>query len=665
MRHINGSIVSLAFIFLYFSPINPVYAENEINEYLDLELEDLLSLEVTSVSRKRQSLNEAPAAIYVISQEDIQRSGVTSIPEALRMAPGLHVARIDGNKWAISSRGFSNQFANKLLVLIDGRSVYTSSYSGVYWEIQDTLLEDIDRIEVIRGPGATLWGANAVNGVINIITKHSKDTQGGLLVAGAGNQEKAFAGFRYGSELKPGTYGRFYLKYNDRDSNHAPLLSQDANDDWQAARAGFRLDGAAGKSSNWTLQGDAYETDENELVTLNIQGGPLAGDIKASGWNILARWEQSFNNGNIATMQLYYDYAQREELLIGQQHGTFDLDTQLQFKPFSRHEAVIGFNYRHIDDEFDNTPDVSLNPAERKTDLFSFFLQDDITLLEDKLTLTLGSKFEHNDYSGFEYQPSARLLWHPAQKHTLWGSVSRAIRSPSRIEHDAAIVFAVLPAPINLPVNGSGVDSVESEDLLAYELGYRWSPRENISLDAAVFYNKYDDVVSVRSASTVTIPFVGTFPNSFEFANDNSAEAYGIELIMNWFPYEWWRLTGQYSFIRLEDDSNDEFVNIDLDGSSPQQQYSIRSLMDISSNITFDMWAYFVDELPNSSRANNHPIPDYFSFNARLAWRPVEALELSLTGQNLLQDRHTEFAGEIQALTEIKRSYYGQLRWDF
>ena len=427
---------------------NPVQASGSMDNYLDLPLEDLLSMEVTSVSKKKQRLTEAAAAVFVITQEDIRRSGVTSIPEALRLAPGLQVAKIDANKWAISSRGFNTQFVNKLLVLIDGRSVYTPSYSGVYWDAQDTLLEDIDRIEVIRGPGATLWGANAVNGVINIITKQAGDTQGGLMVASAGNEEKVIAGLRYGAELNKNTHGRLYLKFNERDSSYAPGLDDEAGDDWKSLRGGFRIDSQPSDKDRWTVQGDVYEADENQTLNLwrdpsdpsNLNFAPFyldantADEIESSGWNLLTRWDHLLSNTSNITLQLYYDHTKRAENFLLQEQDTLDIDFQHQLEVFGNHDLVWGLGYRHIEDEFSNTYIVAFLPDSGSSDLFSAFLQDEIELLPDRLRLTLGSKFEQNDFTGFEVQPSARLIWLPTERSTLWGSVSRAVRTPSRLE---------------------------------------------------------------------------------------------------------------------------------------------------------------------------------------------------------------------------------------
>lgn len=655
-------------------------ASESVEDYLELDLEDLLSMEVTSVSKKKQQLNETAAAIFVITQEDIRRSGVTSIPEALRLAPGIQVAKIDANKWAISCRGFNTQFVNKLLVLIDGRSVYSPTYSGVYWDAQDTLLEDIDRIEVIRGPGATMWGANAVNGVINIITKQVTDTQGGLLIAGAGNEEKVIAGLRYGAELNENTHGRVYLKFNERDSSYAPGLDDEAGDDWKSLRGGFRIDSQTSVSDRWTVQGDIYDANENQ--TLNLWKDPsdpdnggfapyflaanMPDEIESSGWNLLTRWDRQISNDSNTTLQLYYDHTKRAESFLEQEQDTLDIDFQHQLNLIGNHDLVWGLGYRHIEDNFSNTYNVSFLPDSSSFDLFSVFLQDEIELLPDRLRLTLGAKFEQNDFTGFEIQPSARLVWMPTERSTLWGSVSRAIRTPSRLETSSRIVSRIIPLPPTYTptaINTVGNEDFSSEKLLAYEVGYRIQPRENASIDLAVFYNDYDNLQTFERSSSV--------PTDIVFDNKLSAHSYGLELVVDWLPAEWWRLQTNYSYLQisaqLDGDSNDPVgvLNI-VEDSSPQHQVSLRSMMDLSHRVSLDLWVHYVDELKRTSYSIVQPVSDYTSLNARVAWKPLENLELSLVGHNLLDNHHEEFVGEnLLIQTEVERSIYGKIRWNF
>jgi len=659
----------------------PLMAGDSVEEYLDMPLEDLLSVEVTSVAKKKQRLSEVAAAVFVITQEDIRRSGVTSISEALRLAPGIQVGRIDANKWAISSRGFDTQFANKLLVLIDGRTVYAPSYSGVYWDVQDTLLEDIERIEVIRGPGATVWGANAVNGVINIITRQAGETQGGLLVAGAGDQERSFASLRYGVPLGDSAYGRAYLKYNDRDGSYSPSQRGDTGDDWQSLRGGFRSDGQATADDHWTLQGDAYDNDENQRLNLwrdpdDPANAPLApfflaantpDRVKSSGWNLLGLWEHRFSERSHTKLQLYYDHTRRDEAFLTQTHDTLDIDMQHQFHPWPGHEVVWGLGYRHIEDDFANTFAVSFIPDRRSLDLGSAFLQDEIELLPRRLHLTLGSKFEHNAFTGYEVQPSARLVWMPSEQSTLWGAVSRAVRTPSRLEVGSSIVARIVPLPPTFtPVvlRAQGSDGFDAENLLAYEAGYRLQARENLSLDLALFYNDYDNLQTFEKTSPLPL-------SDIVFDNRLSAHSYGAELSVDWRPLEWWRLQANYSFLQVSDfldhdSTNPDGINTISEESSPKHQLSIRSMMNLSKHLTLDLWAYYVDDLEKTSFSVDASVAAYTSLNLRLAWRPMPDLELSLVGQNLQDPRHPEFVGEnLTPPSEVERSLYGQLRWDF
>jgi iron complex outermembrane receptor protein len=679
-----GQIVLMLSQMASISPWQPVHAGESIEDYLDMPLEALLSLEVTSVSKKKQRLSEVAAAVFVITQEDIRRSGVTSIPEALRMAPGIQVARLDANKWAITSRGFDTQFANKLLVMIDGRTVYTSSFSGVYWDAQDTLLEDVDRIEVIRGPGATLWGANAVNGVINIITRQADQTHGGLLVAAAGDEEKGIASLRYGAEIGADTDARVYLKYNDRDSSYATTLNDDANDDWQSLRGGFRVDGRNRQTDNWTVQGDIYDSDENQSINLwkdpanpaNAVYAPYylaAGTpdtVDSSGWNLLGKWDHLFSEKSNATLQLYYDHTERSEVFIGQQHDTFDIDLQHHIRAFGNNEIIWGLGYRRIEDDFDNTFQVAFLPDTRTLNLSSAFIQDEIELLPQTLRLTVGSKYEHNDFTGTEIQPSIRLVWLPNARNTLWGSISRAMRTPSRVEYGSQVVAAIVPdfsttPPTFNPIYSIGNDAFESERLLAYEAGYRLQAMENLSVDLALFYNDYDNLQNFEHTT------VSPLPTNVYFDNKLSAHSYGMELVIDWRPTEWWRLQTNYSFIdissTLDNDSTDtDGINKVSEGSSPKHQLSVRSMMDLGNKVNLDIWAYYVDDLEKTSFSVNVPVPAYTSVNIRVAWRPLAKLELSLTGQNLLDDHHLEFVGEnLLTRTEVERSVYGQIRWDF
>jgi len=650
------------------------YSEADL---MALSLEELTSLEVTSVSRKSQKVSEAAAAVFVITQDDIRRSGATSIPEALRLAPGLSVARIDGSKWAISSRGFNGRYANKLLVLIDGRSVYSPLFSGVYWDVQDTLLDDVERIEVIRGPGATLWGANAVNGVINVITKKARDTQGALVKAGYGTEEAGFAALRYGGKAGDRTYYRAFVKYFNRDQLDN-VGSGNASDDWNAFRGGFRLDATPTCRDEFTLQGEAYSGTEGQQDLVyrwtpltNYQATPIS-DSKFVGGHLLARWQRQLNDSDDFVLQAYYDRSYRDQkALLKETRDVFDVDFQHRFLLGKGHELLWGLGYRLTSDDLEPAEIVTVEDEVRSDQLFSFFVQDEISLLPDKLRLLIGSKFEHNDYTGFEYQPNARLIWTPTEHHSVWGAVSRAVRTPSRLEDSGDIFYRLMPPmggnplPTKLVIFGS--KDYEAEKSLSYELGYRYLPGGGFSIDTALFYTDYWDH---RSGEMV--------PPSMEFTpvphvlagyvegNKLKAKTWGLEVAAGWRVWSWWQLQGNYTLLKVdlsrESDSSDNFSHLVYENSSPQQQWALRSSFDLGRDWELDLWLRYVDRIT----VTYTDIDDYYGLDMRLAWHPVEGLELALVGQNLLEPSHQEFQTEMGTIpTAVPRGFYGQIKWQY
>jgi len=647
-------------------------------DMLDMSLEDLLDVQVTSVSKRPQSLSDAAAAVFVISNEDLRRSGVTNIPDALRMVPGIDVARIDANKWAVTSRGFNGRFANKLLVLMDGRTIYSPTFSGVYWDSQDVIMEDVERIEVIRGPGATLWGANAVNGVINIITRHAADTQGGLAVLGAGTEERGFSTARYGTRLGEGTYGRVYAKTLKRDAL-VNSNGEDAGDDWKALRAGFRLDSQTTDRDNLTVQGEIHRDNINQTLQLTRLQPPyttLVDDrAHVSAGHLIVRWDHTISATSNWNLQAYYDRFDRDEELLHEQRDTFDLDLTHHTTFENGHDLVWGLGYRYTRDDFGNTSTIYVDPDSRRDQLFNAFLQDEITLVPEKLRLTLGSKFEYNDYTGFEVQPSARLAWTIDSTNKLWGSVSRAVRTPSRAEHDFRISTLVTPPlssvnPFPLPVEAFAVGNTEmdSETLTAYEIGYRTAPSRNLTLDLAVFYNDYDDL---RIFSSQT-PILANPPTHLVlpalFTNGVQGRTYGAELAMAWQAAKGMRFDLAYSYTESDIDWI-RSLDISQNTAAPRHKLSLRSSFDVRADLDLDIWFRYVGE----TEVYNHTlssdpikIDDYPSLDLRLAWRPVKNLELSLVGQNLLDNRHSEYIQELFTLpTEVQRGVYGRLEWKF
>ncbi|AFL73331.1 outer membrane receptor for ferrienterochelin and colicins [Thiocystis violascens DSM 198] len=651
-----------------------------------LSLEELLDVEVTSVGKKSQPLADAAAAVFVISNEDIRRSGATSVPEALRMAPGLTVKRLDANKWSISARGFGGRLSNKLLVLIDGRTVYSPAFSGVYWEQQDVMLEDIERIEVIRGPGATLWGANAVNGVINILTKSSAATQGGLLAAGGGSEERALGALRYGGELAPGTFARAYVKYNERDAL-VTASGEDGRDAWDIAQGGFRVDSTLAAGDRVTVQGDLYRSNLRQQLLVPDPFLPPAfmsaidDRLNASGWNLLGRWERALSVTSDVSLKLYYDHAERHEYYAGQRNDILDLEFQQRAKVGERHDLVWGLGYRNIDDHFDNTLITNVNPAAESRNLWNLFIQDDIELIRDRLRLTLGSKFEHNDYTGLEIQPNLRLLWKPSEQTSLWGAISHAVRTPARVERSANIWLInvqSLPTPLaTLPVvpQVSGTSEFDSELLTAYELGFRATPTRRLSLDLALFYNDYDrlrtisqDGAQLRWETLANGYLIAELPG----ANQARGHGYGAELAVEAQVRDDWRLMLAYSALELDiqspagqEQENDLLARVD-----PRQQVSLRSQFNPRPDIDLDVWVRYVDQSDSSfifGNPGDSLVPSYWELDLRLAWRPRPKVELSIVGQNLLHASHREGYQDVYGFQrlEVERGVYGLLRLSF
>ncbi len=632
-----------------------------------LSLEDLGQIKVTSVSKKEELLVRAPAAIYVLTQEDIRRSGATSIAEALRQVPGVQVARQDAHTWAISARGFNDIFANKLLVLVDGRSVYTPLFSGVYWDVQDTLLEDIDRIEVIRGPGSALWGANAVNGVINIITKPAKATSGTLVTLGGGTEDQGLIGVRYGVKLNDETFLRLYGKgfLNDHSTRFG---GGDANDEWRQARGGFRLDWEPSEANQFTFQGDVYGGGFHQTLTSATLTPPFSSTAeqvgRVNGGNALARWTRRFSDDSDLRVQAYYDRTVRDQAFFADSQDTFNFDLQHRFPVGERHELIWGAGYRfYQNDVYRQSFDVSLGNPSESLQLVSFFLQDQVELVPDTLKLTLGAKVERNDYTGWSLQPSARLAWTPHAQHHLWAAVSRAVRTPSQADRSVRLNASAAPGPTLFALFGS--PAVSDERVVAYELGHRWQPRPDLSFDTALFYNDYSNL----STAEVGTPFLEATPAPHVtvpliLANLGRGETYGAEVSARWLPTEWWRLTASYTHLSVQlhlRPGSTDTTQAAAEGTSPRHQVTLVSSWDLPRNLTFDTTVRYVDNLRGVQ------IPAYLTADVRLAWKPRPNLEIALVGQNLLDNLHPEYAPRFirTERTEVERAVYGKVTYTF
>jgi len=639
----------------------------------EFSLEELLAAEVTSVARQPQSLYDAPAAVYVISNEDIRRSGATSIPEALRLAPGINVARINANVWAITARGFNGRYANKLLVMQDGRSLYNPIFSGVYWNTQDLLLEDIERIEVIRGPVAALWGANAVNGVINIITKSAQQTPGGLLSVATGSEERYLAGARQSVRLNEATALRLYAKGFERDASRSG--DGDNHDDWRMLRGGFRLDWRPPTDNELSVQGGLYRGTAGETFFIPDPAAAdfvrsFDADTRLTGGHLLGRWQHTFSAHSDLALQLYYDRARNSDEVAGQDRETFDVDLQHSFQPLPRHKLLWGADFRSSRDRTKTGEIISFVPQDEKVELFAAFVQDQWVLREDRLRLVFGTQLEHNDFSGCELQPTLRLIWTPQPFQALWGAVSRAVRTPSRAE--AGIVFkqpilpplsAANPFPVPLQPALVGDPGFGSEEVWSLELGGRWRPVPNVFFDLSLFYNQYNNLLSADPAlPAIAVPADIQLP---VVANNRlDADSFGVELASDWMVNPAWKLQFNYSYLQVLLDLPDYALNtsfLDAARDYPHHQVSLRSSHELGRDLEFDLWLRYVDDLVGSK------LPGYVGLDARLGWHLNRQLLLELVGQNLLDPQHPEALSEhlAAAPAEIERSGYARLTWSW
>jgi iron complex outermembrane receptor protein len=628
-----------------------------ITDYFDMTLEQLLQIEVLSVSKKPESVAGAPAAIYVVTTDQIQRSGVTNIPDALRLVPGVQVARSDSNTWAVSIRGFNSALSNKLLVLVDGRSIYNPVFGGTLWEAHNLMLEDVERIEVIRGPGGSLWGANAVNGVINIITKSSSDTQGNLASIIYGNEEKGTVNARHGGRIGDhGTY-RVYVKGFRVDESRKPG-GGDTYDAWDGFRSGFRADWG----DKFMLQGDVYRTNTEQLridYSLLPPYSPVKQqDIRYQGGHILGRWTDKRPNNAQLSLQAYINWTQRDEPFnFNEDRITYDLDAQYNFAQRGVHELIIGGGLRLLNDEKEGSRNVEFNPRKRDDALYSFFVQDKIILQPDKWFLTLGSKFEYNDYSGYEPQPNIRLQWNANSTQTFWSAISRAVRTPTAIEEDITSTLATA-ASARAAIEPN--DHFHSEELVAYELGYRHQINPRLSLDIATFYNDYQHLTTTRFQEPRVVVNNIDPPHIFipvQFTNEMDGTTSGVEVVTNWSLGESLNLMLNYSYLHMELEHLDP-AQKSAEYLYPRHQAGIAVFYNLGNQWTLDTTATYVDELITT--------PSYIRWNVILGKQFGNNLRLNLIAKNLGDSHHPEFGSmdDINA-AEIERSLFAKVTWSF
>jgi iron complex outermembrane recepter protein len=633
-----------------------------LQDLADLSLEELMRIEVTSASRKEQRLMDVPAAVTVIRGEDLRRIGATNIPEALRMVPGMNVARIDSSRWAVSSRGFRDRFANNLQVLVDGRSVYSPLFSGVFWEMQDTMFEDVDRIEVIRGPGGSVWGSNAVNGVINIITKKASDTQGGLATVGGGSHERAFGAARYGVQAGDVAIRVFGKGFGREEMHHG-------EDEWWQSRAGARADWAPSKATTVTFLAESFAgRSGGEHTFFGIAGPPFLKTTHRTydehGTHALARVEHRVSDTSLVSFQGSVTHGGFETDYFGEERTTGDLDLTHRFQLLPGHDLVWGAGYRLTGDDLNNTLTVQFSPEKETLYQVSTFVQDEIRLIEDSLSLTLGSRFEYNTFTRFEYMPSARLLLKASDHHVIWAAASRAVRTPSRADRDVRLNVAGMPAPpVETWIALVGNDDTRAEAVIAYEAGYRLQPADTLSFDLSLFVNEYDHL-QTGEVGTGTPFFEGSHvvvPGPFDDKMDGVT--YGAELAATWHVLPEWRLYGAFTYIRMNLHPDDDSVQPDTeDKATPRSQVYLRSSVDfLGGSVTWDTMARYV------ARTIAEDVDSYIELDLRVGWHVAKGMELAVVGQNLVHNHHfeTDTSGLGEAATEIERGAYLMVTWQF
>lgn len=641
------------------------------NDLLPLSWEELTELDVSSLSRQTQSVKNSPAAAFVITSEDIHRAGVTSLPEVLRMVPGMNVAKINAWNWAVSARGFNDLYANKLQVMIDGRSIYDPLVSGVYWGQQNPSLQDIERIEVLRGPSGSLWGANAVNGTINIITRSAKDTQGGLLYGGGGTEEQGFGGIRYGGKLSDSTFLRGTVNGIQRDASTDLSGSRGTHDYGNAQNGNLRLDSQPTEHDQLMLEANLsrYRL-HGYFIGITSPTPPLwrQDDFGRDGFtgSLQGSWKHRTDSGHHSDLNLSFTQTDWQLAMNQMSRSHFVADFQHSLPEYRGHHLLWGLNYQLISDNFDNTLTLGFVPDQFTQHNVGLFLQDQIDLSDD-LVLTLGNRVEHFTYTGWETEPNARLMWTPDKQHSLWAAVSRAVVLPNRAQHSIRVFKPVLPDS-NTFFEAAANPKMLTENLLAFELGWRWQANRNLDIDTALFYNIYDRMQGTRFDGNVRAD--PTFGNVREatVGNYRQVKSYGLETAVNYRVSQDWRLQASYSANRFHVDYDPNiawFRDPQTEPhSNPQHTLSLRSLFNLTNEVELDLWGRYVDRITVDTVSN---IPAYFTMDVRLGWHPHKDLEFSFSAQNLLDNQHPEFSDilYIPVASQIQRGYLAQMSWRF
>lgn len=673
-NHFLAWILSCVFalIGLFGISVLPAWSHQNSEDLTSQSLEDLMNVQVSSVSKKEEKLSRTAAAVFVITSEDIHDSGATNIPDLLRMVPGMNVAQINANTWAISARGFNSEFSNELLVMVDGRTVYIPTFGGVFWDVLDIPLEDVERIEVIRGPGATIWGANAVNGVVNIITKKAAGTHGTLVVAGAGNLDQGLGMAQYGGTVAYNTDYRFYAKYFNQ-ADLPGLSGQSGGDGWHNLSAGFRSDSVLSPNDMLSFSGGLYRGREgNPSLNLPSVTSPSPVDVdpmvNLSGGFLQLSWDHTFSARSDTSLQMSYDNYERTDSLDESRY-TFNLDFQHHFLWGQRQSIVWGLGYRFSSSKTNGDLTISLNPADLNTQIASSFIQDEIALMPDRLFLTLGTKLEHDYYSGFVLLPSVRMTWQPSDRQMFWAAISQAERTPASLDVSERLNFGGFPGAggVLVLVGLIGNPHYKSESAVEFEAGMRAMLLKRLSIDLAAFYGDYGHQGTVEPAT----PFFETTPAPphlfIPSTNENlmHGETHGLEIAANWKVSNRWTLTPGYAFeqihMHLDPSSLDTTSVAAAEGSTPVNSIQLRSHFTFSHKLAWDTSAYFVGRLTDPK------IASYTRVDTALSWHFREGLSVSLVGQNLVRDRHLEFIESTGASlsTLIKRSGFLKFTWQF
>jgi iron complex outermembrane receptor protein len=663
-RTLHRYVVAAGAIAAVLSCAGLASAQASIDDLKRLSLAELGNIVVTATSKTPEELLTSPAAAFVLTADDIQRSGATSLPELLRTVPGVEVARIDSDHWSVGIRGFGDEFSKSVLVLIDGRNVYTPLFAGIMWGVQDVVLQDVERIEVIRGPGATVWGANAVNGVINIVTKSAHDTQGTLASVQAGGVDHAVGEVRYGGAIGANLAYRVYAKGFDR----GPEVHTDGTtfDAWRMAQSGFRMDWSRDADS-LTVQGDIYSSRQGQSVAFASFEPPKdvvsLDPLHLGGGNLLANWSRTLTPHSDIQLRVYYDRTTLLGPQAGETRNTLDVDF-VHHLGLPRQDIRWGAGLHRSPSTYtDVVPSLVLNPVHETDSISSAFVQDEIALVPDRVSLTAGVKVEHNNFTGAETQPSVRALWRPTRRQSLWGAVTRAVRTPSQLEEDVTLDRFLTASPLTY-LEIQGRSTFEAERVLGYEGGYRIAMGDRAFLDVAAFHNRHDDLQGFGAASfgVATSPAPPHFVFILPYANADAGTSSGVEIAPDWKATPWLQLKGSYSYLHV-DIHNATTVEDVLDtvgtynGSSPRHQAVVQPILTVSPRWEIDQTYRYVSALPARD------VPAYTTLDARAAWHATPSLDIALIGQNLLQDDHVEFGHNPGPNVAIARTAAVSVTW--